>query len=42
VYGQITGGLDVANKINADGDASDNGSPPKVTHKIISVTVAAS
>jgi cyclophilin family peptidyl-prolyl cis-trans isomerase len=42
VYGQITGGLSVAKKINADGDSSDNGSPPKVTHKLLSVTISES
>ncbi|HET9691911.1 MAG TPA: peptidylprolyl isomerase [Acidimicrobiales bacterium] len=41
-FGQVTSGLDVANKINADGDASDNGSPPKVTHHIVSVSITAS
>jgi cyclophilin family peptidyl-prolyl cis-trans isomerase len=41
-FGQIVSGLDVAKKINNDGDATDNGSPPKVTHKLLSVTVAAS
>jgi cyclophilin family peptidyl-prolyl cis-trans isomerase len=42
VYGQITGGLSVAKKINADGDSADNGSPPKVTHKLLSVTISVS
>jgi cyclophilin family peptidyl-prolyl cis-trans isomerase len=44
VFGQITGGLSVAEKINADGNPNpaDNGVPPAVTHKIVSVTITAS
>jgi peptidyl-prolyl cis-trans isomerase B (cyclophilin B) len=41
VFGQITKGLGVADKINAGGDAADNGSPPKVTYKIESVSISA-
>lgn len=40
-FGQITSGLAVADKINADGDSADNGQPPKVTHKLLTVTVTA-
>jgi cyclophilin family peptidyl-prolyl cis-trans isomerase len=41
-FGQIISGLDVAKRINNDGDSSDNGSPPKVTHKILKVTITES
>jgi cyclophilin family peptidyl-prolyl cis-trans isomerase len=44
VFGQITGGLSVAKQINDDGNSnqSANGVPPKVTHKIIKVTITES
>ncbi len=42
VFGQITSGLSAADKINAGGDAADNGSPPKVTYKILTVTISES
>lgn len=41
-FGQITSGLDVAKKINVDGDSANNGSPPKVTHKLLKVTITTS
>jgi cyclophilin family peptidyl-prolyl cis-trans isomerase len=39
LFGQITAGLDVALKINTDGDPSGT---PKVVHKIVSVSIAES
>jgi cyclophilin family peptidyl-prolyl cis-trans isomerase len=39
VYGQIVGGLDVADTINAGGDSADNGSPPKTYYTITSVRI---
>jgi cyclophilin family peptidyl-prolyl cis-trans isomerase len=44
VFGQITGGLGVAKQINDDGNSnqSASGVPPKVTHKIIKVTITES
>jgi len=41
LFGQVTSGLSVVQKINADGNAnpSANGVPPKVTHHIISITI---
>jgi cyclophilin family peptidyl-prolyl cis-trans isomerase len=39
LYGQVTAGLDIVTKINNDGDASGT---PKVLHKMVKVTVAAS
>jgi len=39
LFGHVTSGMSVIQKINADGDASDNGSPPKVFHRIISVII---
>jgi cyclophilin family peptidyl-prolyl cis-trans isomerase len=39
VIGKVTSGMSVVEKIAADGDSSDNGQPPKVTHHMISVTV---
>ncbi len=43
MFGQITGGLDVAAKINAAGAAAtDETGTPSAYHKIISITVAES
>jgi cyclophilin family peptidyl-prolyl cis-trans isomerase len=44
LFGQVTAGQDVVDKINADGNPnpSDNGTPPTVTHRMLSVTVATS
>ena len=42
LFGQVVSGQSVVEAINADGDASDNGTPPKVTHRMFSVTVTAS
>jgi cyclophilin family peptidyl-prolyl cis-trans isomerase len=41
VIGQVTSGMNVVEKIAADGNgvAADNGVPPKVTHHMISVTI---
>jgi cyclophilin family peptidyl-prolyl cis-trans isomerase len=39
LFGQVTGGMDVVTKINMDGDSSGT---PKVVHKIVTLTVAAS
>jgi cyclophilin family peptidyl-prolyl cis-trans isomerase len=39
MFGQLTGGLDIASKINADGTSAGT---PKVVHKVLKVTVAAS
>jgi len=40
LFGQATGGLDVIDKINKDGDPNPSGSgTPKVVHKIINVTI---
>jgi cyclophilin family peptidyl-prolyl cis-trans isomerase len=39
LFGQVTGGMDIVTKINNDGDASGT---PKVVHKIVTATVAAS
>ena len=39
LFGQVTAGQDVVDKINADGNANDNGTPPTVTHRMLSVTV---
>jgi cyclophilin family peptidyl-prolyl cis-trans isomerase len=44
LFGRVTSGLVVANKINADGNAdpASNGVPPKVIHRILKVTVTLS
>jgi cyclophilin family peptidyl-prolyl cis-trans isomerase len=42
LFGQVTSGQDVVNKINADGDSSDDGTPPKVIHRMLSVKVTES
>jgi cyclophilin family peptidyl-prolyl cis-trans isomerase len=41
LFGNVTSGLSVATKINKDGNAnaSANGVPPKVIHRILSVTI---
>jgi cyclophilin family peptidyl-prolyl cis-trans isomerase len=39
LFGQVTGGMDVVTKINMDGDSSGT---PKVLHKVVTLTVAAS
>jgi cyclophilin family peptidyl-prolyl cis-trans isomerase len=41
LFGTVTSGLSVLQKINADGNAnpSDNGVPPKVIHRILSVVI---
>lgn len=41
LFGQVTSGMGVVQKINADGNASAsaNGVPPKVIHRILSVTI---
>jgi cyclophilin family peptidyl-prolyl cis-trans isomerase len=40
LFGQVTSGISVVQAINADG--SQNGIPPKVTHRMLSVTVTES
>jgi cyclophilin family peptidyl-prolyl cis-trans isomerase len=40
-FGQVTGGMAVVNKINADGSSSSTGTPT-VVHKILKVTISVS
>jgi peptidyl-prolyl cis-trans isomerase B (cyclophilin B) len=40
LFGQVTSGMSVVDKISADGSAS--GVPPKVTHRMLSVTISSS
>lgn len=40
-FGQVTGGISVVNKINADGTATSAGTP-KVVHKVLKVTITES
>ncbi|HMD46182.1 MAG TPA: peptidylprolyl isomerase [Acidimicrobiales bacterium] len=44
LFGHVTSGFDVAQKINAQGNANPqaNGVPPDVTHRILSVTISSS
>ena len=44
LFGKVSSGLAVVQKINADGngDPASNGVPPKVIHRILSVTVSSS
>ena len=44
LFGQVTSGMSVVDTINADGNpsAAANGVPPKVIHRILSVTIATS
>jgi cyclophilin family peptidyl-prolyl cis-trans isomerase len=42
LFGHVTSGLSVAEKINADGNANpqSNGEPPKVIHRILSIKIS--
>ena len=42
IFGSVTSGMAVVDRINADGnaDAASNGVPPKVIHRMLKVTVA--
>lgn len=42
LFGQVTSGMSVVDKINADGNAgaSANGVPPKVIHRMLKVTIS--
>jgi len=44
LFGSVTAGMDVVQKINTDGNPSQsaNGVPPAVTHRILSVTISQS
>ena len=42
LFGVVTSGMNVAEKINAQGTTKNNGVPPLVTHRILSVTIATS
>jgi cyclophilin family peptidyl-prolyl cis-trans isomerase len=44
LFGHVTAGLSVADKINADGNANpqSNGVPPKVVHRILSIKITSS
>lgn len=42
LFGQVVSGQNVVQRINADGDAADNGTPPKVIHRILTLTVTES
>jgi len=42
LFGQVTSGQDVVQKINADGSSANNGVPPAVIHRMLSVTVTSS
>jgi peptidyl-prolyl cis-trans isomerase B (cyclophilin B) len=39
LFGQVTSGMNVVNTINQQGNSSSNGTPPKVTQRILSVTI---
>jgi peptidyl-prolyl cis-trans isomerase B (cyclophilin B) len=44
LFGRVTTGISVVDKINSDGNtnASSNGVPPKVTHRMLKVTISSS
>jgi cyclophilin family peptidyl-prolyl cis-trans isomerase len=42
LFGQVTSGQNVVDAINADGDSANNGTPPKVIHRMLNVTVSES
>jgi cyclophilin family peptidyl-prolyl cis-trans isomerase len=42
LFGQVTSGMSVVQKINSDGNSADNGTPPKVLHRMVSVIISES
>jgi peptidyl-prolyl cis-trans isomerase B (cyclophilin B) len=40
LFGQVTSGMNVVQTINSEGSTANNGVPPKVTQRILSVTIA--
>jgi cyclophilin family peptidyl-prolyl cis-trans isomerase len=42
LFGKVTKGMTVVDKINAQGNSADNGTPPKVTQRMLSVTISTS
>jgi cyclophilin family peptidyl-prolyl cis-trans isomerase len=42
LFGKVVSGQSVVDAINADGDTADNGTPPKVTHRVLSVRITTS
>jgi cyclophilin family peptidyl-prolyl cis-trans isomerase len=42
LFGQVTSGMSVVEKINHDGSTSSSGIPPKVLHRILSVVISES
>ena len=42
LFGQVTSGQNVVDAINKDGNTADNGTPPNVIHRMLSVTVTES
>jgi cyclophilin family peptidyl-prolyl cis-trans isomerase len=40
LFGQVTSGMNVVQQINEEGNANGNGIPPKVTQRIISITIS--
>ncbi len=39
LFGQVTAGMDVAQTINQQGTTANNGTPPLVIHRILSITI---
>ena len=42
LFGTVSSGMTVVEKINSQGTSADNGSPPKVIQRMLSVTVTTS
>ncbi len=40
LFGKVSKGMTVVEKINADGSSANNGTPPKVTQRMLSVTIS--
>jgi cyclophilin family peptidyl-prolyl cis-trans isomerase len=40
LFGQVTSGMNIVQKINQQGSTANNGVPPQVTHRILSVKIA--
>jgi len=42
LFGTVTSGMNVVQAINAQGNSTDNGTPPNVTQRMLSVTISSS
>ena len=40
LFGQVTKGMNIVDEINAQGSTANNGTPPKVIHRMLTVTIS--